>query len=129
MTAVTARAAGVAEVWVASPRPAVETLAAAHRAGAAEVLAVGGAQAIAAFAYGAGVPRCAAIVGPGNAWVTAAKKLVSGDVAIDMLAGPSELLVLADSTADRRGRRSAGRPRGSDARFRRRGGSRGARGG
>ena len=100
MTAVTARAAGVAEVWVASPRPAVETLAAAHRAGAAGVLAVGGAQAIAAFAYGAGVPRCAAIVGPGNAWVTAAKKLVSGDVAIDMLAGPSELLVLADGTAD-----------------------------
>lgn len=101
MTAVTARAAGVAEVWVASPRPTVETLAAAHVAGADAVLAVGGAQAIAALAYGAGpVPACDAVVGPGNRWVTAAKKHVAGDVAIDMLAGPSELVVVADATAD-----------------------------
>lgn len=101
MTAVTARAAAVAEVWVASPRPTPITLAAAAVAGADAVLAVGGAQAISALAYGAGpVPACDVVVGPGNRFVTAAKKLVAGDVGIDMLAGPSELVVLADSTAD-----------------------------
>lgn len=101
MTAVTARTAGVAKVIVASPRPAQITLAAAFVAGADGLLAVGGAQAIAALAYGTErVGRCDVIVGPGNRWVTAAKKLVSGDVRIDMLAGPSELLVLADETAD-----------------------------
>lgn len=101
MTAVTARAAGVEDVWVASPRPAPATLAAAALAGADALLAVGGAQAIAALAYGAGeIPRCDAVVGPGNAWVTAAKQLVSGRVAIDMLAGPSEVLIIADETAD-----------------------------
>ncbi len=100
MTAITARAAGVAEVWVASPRPALATLAAAAIAGADSVLAVGGAQAIAALAFGAGeVPPCDAIVGPGNRWVTAAKQLVAGRVTIDMLAGPSELVVLADASA------------------------------
>ncbi len=101
MTAVTARAAGVETVWVASPRPAPVTLAAAHVAGADAVLAVGGAQAIAALATGAGpVPAVDCIVGPGNRWVTAAKQLVAGRVAIDMLAGPSELVVLADAGAD-----------------------------
>jgi phosphoribosyl-ATP pyrophosphohydrolase/phosphoribosyl-AMP cyclohydrolase/histidinol dehydrogenase len=101
MTAVTARAAGVADVWVASPRPSDVTLAAADVAGADAILAVGGAHAIAAMAYGAGpVPACDVVVGPGNRWVTAAKKLVAGRVGIDMLAGPSELVVLADSTAD-----------------------------
>lgn len=101
MTAVTARAAGVAQVWVASPRPTAMTLAAAAVADADALLAVGGAQAIAALAYGAGpVPACDVIVGPGNRWVTAAKQLVSGRVRIDMLAGPSELVVLADATAD-----------------------------
>jgi histidinol dehydrogenase len=101
MTAVVARAAGVQEVVVASPRPAPETLAAAAIAGADAFLAVGGAQAIAAMAYGCGaLPACDAIVGPGNRWVTAAKQLVSGAVRIDMLAGPSELVVLADATAD-----------------------------
>ncbi|HSN55573.1 MAG TPA: histidinol dehydrogenase, partial [Candidatus Sulfomarinibacteraceae bacterium] len=101
MTAVTARAAGVAEVWVASPRPTAVTLAAAAVAGADAVLAVGGAHAIAALAFGAGpVPACDVVVGPGNRWVTAAKKLVAGAVGIDMLAGPSELVVLADATAD-----------------------------
>jgi len=101
MTAVTARAAGVAEVVVASPRPAALTLAAAAVAGADSVLPVGGAQAIAALAYGAGpVPACDVVVGPGNRWVTAAKKLIAGDVGIDMLAGPSELVVLADGSAD-----------------------------
>lgn len=101
MTAVTARAAGVREVWVASPRPSRIVLAAAHVAGADALLAAGGAQAIAALAYGAGpVPACDVVVGPGNRWVTAAKSLVAGHVVIDMLAGPSELLVLADDSAD-----------------------------
>ena len=101
MTAVTARAAGVSEVWLASPRPAAITLAAAAVAGVDALLCVGGAQAISALAYSAGpVPACDAIVGPGNRWVTAAKQLVAGRVAIDMLAGPSELLILTDHTAD-----------------------------
>lgn len=101
MTAVTARAAGVEQVWVASPRPAPVTLAAAAVAGADGLLAVGGAQAVAALAFGAGpVPACDVVVGPGNRWVTAAKQVVAGQVAIDMLAGPSELVVLADGEAD-----------------------------
>jgi histidinol dehydrogenase len=101
MTAVTARAAGVKTVWVASPRPTPVTLAAAAIAEADGLLAVGGAQAIAALAYGAGeIPPCEAVVGPGNLWVTAAKQLVSAEVKIDMLAGPSELVVLADESAD-----------------------------
>jgi phosphoribosyl-ATP pyrophosphohydrolase/phosphoribosyl-AMP cyclohydrolase/histidinol dehydrogenase len=101
MTAITARAAGVGEVWVASPRPGDITLAAAAVADVDALLAVGGAQAIAALAHGAGqVPPCDVVVGPGNRWVTAAKRLVAGRVGIDMLAGPSELVVLADGTAD-----------------------------
>lgn len=101
MTALTARVAGVEEVWVASPRPAPVTLAAAALAGADGLLAAGGAQAIAALAFGAGdVPPCDAIIGPGNAYVVAAKQRVAGRVAMDTLAGPSELVVLADATAD-----------------------------
>lgn len=101
MTAVTARAAGVEHVIVASPRPTDVTLAAASIAGADALLAIGGAQAIGTLARGLfGLPRCDLIVGPGNRWVTAAKHLVSRDVGIDMLAGPSELLVLADDAAD-----------------------------
>lgn len=101
MTALTARVAGVSEVWVASPRPTQTTLAAAAVAGADSFLTVGGAQAIAALAYGAGpVPPVDVIVGPGNRFVTAAKQLVSGRVRIDMLAGPSELVVLCDASAD-----------------------------
>ncbi|MBD3219839.1 histidinol dehydrogenase [bacterium] len=101
MTAVTARVAGVAQVIVASPRPTAVTLAAAALADADAVLAVGGAQAIAGLVRGvAGLPPCDAVVGPGNRWVTAAKQLVAGRVRIDMLAGPSELLVIADATAD-----------------------------
>ncbi|KDO33061.1 histidinol dehydrogenase [Saprolegnia parasitica CBS 223.65] len=97
MTAVTARVAGVATVIVASPRPAPATLAAAYISNADALLAVGGAQAIATLAYGIdGVPPCDIIVGPGNKWVTAAKSLVYGKCAIDMLAGPSECLVVAD---------------------------------
>ena len=101
MGAVTARVAGVKTVWVASPRPQPVVCAAAYIAGVDGLLRVGGAQAIAAFAYGAGdVPICDAIVGPGNKFVTAAKSLVAGAVAIDMLAGPSECLVIADETAN-----------------------------
>ena len=101
MTAVTARVAGVPEVVVASPRPTLVTLAAAAVAGADRLLAVGGAHAIAALAYGAGpVSPVDVIVGPGNRYVTAAKQLVAGRVGIDMLAGPSELVVLADGDAD-----------------------------
>ena len=102
MTAATARAAGVSTVIVASPRPTPVTLAAAHVSGADTVLAVGGAQAIAALAVGAcpGIPRADVVVGPGNKWVTAAKSLISGQCGIDMLAGPSEVLIIADKTSD-----------------------------
>lgn len=101
MTVVTARVAGVANVWVASPKPTQVTLAAAAAADADALLAVGGAQAIGAFAYGAGeVPACDVVVGPGNRWVTAAKALISPTVRIDVLAGPSELTILADRASD-----------------------------
>ncbi len=101
MTAITARSAGCRRVVVASPGANRTMLAAAHIAGADEFLCIGGAHAIGAMAYGfEGFDRCDVIAGPGNAWVTAAKKIVSGDVGIDMLAGPSELLVIADETAD-----------------------------
>ncbi|KAF0760621.1 hypothetical protein AaE_003530, partial [Aphanomyces astaci] len=86
----------------ASPRPAVATLAAAYISNADLLLAVGGAQAVAALAYGldgTGISACDIIVGPGNKWVTAAKSLVYGKCAIDMLAGPSECLVVADASA------------------------------
>jgi len=103
MTVVTARAAGVEQVWAASPNPSVEMCATAAIAGADALLACGGAHAIAALAYGVGAPpRCDVIVGPGNRWVTVAKHLVSSTVRIDMLAGPSELLILADDSAGAR---------------------------
>ncbi|ELZ54628.1 MULTISPECIES: histidinol dehydrogenase [Halorubrum] len=96
--------AGVDHVAVATP-PAEEldpvTLAAIHEAGADAVYQVGGAQAVAALAYGTEtLTRVQKVVGPGNKWVTAAKSIVQGDVEIDFLAGPSEVLVLADETAD-----------------------------
>jgi phosphoribosyl-ATP pyrophosphohydrolase/phosphoribosyl-AMP cyclohydrolase/histidinol dehydrogenase len=101
MTALTARAAGVAEVWVASPRPGQVMLAAAALADVDGLVRVGGAQAIFALAFGAGpVPPCDVVVGPGNAWVSAAKQMVAGRVGIDTIAGPSELVVLADDSAD-----------------------------
>ena len=101
MTAVTARVAGVREVWLASPNPSREVMAAGAVAGVAGLLAAGGAQAVAAMAYGVSpVPPCDVVVGPGNRWVTAAKLLVSGVVGIDLLAGPSELAVLADEDGD-----------------------------
>ena len=104
MGVIPAVVAGVEHVAVATP-PAEElnpvTLAAIHEAGADAVYQVGGAQAIAALAYGTEtVTRVQKVVGPGNKWVTAAKSIVQGDVEIDFLAGPSEVLVLADGTAD-----------------------------
>jgi phosphoribosyl-ATP pyrophosphohydrolase/phosphoribosyl-AMP cyclohydrolase/histidinol dehydrogenase len=101
MTAVTARAAGCQTVVLASPRPALITLAAAHISNVDVFLCIGGAQAIATMAYGleAIAPSSDVIVGPGNKWVTAAKSLVNGHCGIDMLAGPSEVLVICDETA------------------------------
>jgi len=103
MTAVTARAAGCDTVILASPRPAKITMAAAHISNVDMFLRVGGAQAIGTMAYGLpekNVPRCDVICGPGNKWVTAAKSLVNGKCGIDMLAGPSEVLVICDETAN-----------------------------
>ncbi|WP_136601793.1 histidinol dehydrogenase [Salinigranum halophilum] len=103
MGVVPAVVAGVDHVAVATP-PADElnpvTLAAIHEAGADRVYSIGGAQAVAALAYGTDtVNRVQKVVGPGNRWVTAAKAEVRGEVEIDFLAGPSEVLVLADDTA------------------------------
>ena len=96
MTAVPARVAGVERIYVASPRAAPFVQAAAHVAGVTTVLAVGGVQAIAALAYGTEtVPRVDKIVGPGNLYVTAAKKLLAGEVAIEFLAGPTEVVLVA----------------------------------
>ena len=100
MTAIPARVAGVRRVLVASPRPAPVTLAAAHLAGADGLLAMGGAQAIAALAFGTHDSPADVLVGPGNRFVTAAKKHLAFEVGIDGLAGPSELLVLADDSAE-----------------------------
>lgn len=104
MGVIPAVVAGVDHVSVATPPaddPNPVTLAAIHEAGADAVYQVGGAQAIAALAYGTEtVTTVEKVVGPGNKWVTAAKAIVQGDVEIDFLAGPSEVLVLADGTAD-----------------------------
>ena len=100
-----AKAAGVPHIWVATPakngkvHPAV--IAAADICGAEKILKVGGAQAVAAFAYGTeSVPKMDVIAGPGNIFVTLAKKEVYGQVGIDMLAGPSEILIIADNKQD-----------------------------
>ena len=101
MTVVPAVVAGCDQVVLATPGTSDLMLAAAAVAGADYVLAVGGAQAVAAMAYGfEGFERCDVIVGPGNRWVTAAKKIVSGDCGIDMLAGPSELVLVGDESSD-----------------------------
>jgi histidinol dehydrogenase len=97
MTAIPAQVAGVRRIAVVSPRPARETLAAASLLGIYEVYQVGGAQAIAALAYGTpSLPRVDKIVGPGNLYVTAAKRLVAFDCGIDMLAGPTEIVVCSE---------------------------------
>jgi histidinol dehydrogenase len=106
MGVVPARAAGVEEVVVCSPagpggRPPVSVLAACAIGGADRVFAIGGAGAVAAMAFGTEtVPAVDAIVGPGNRWVTEAKRQLAGTVTIDSPAGPSEILVLTDDTAD-----------------------------
>lgn len=100
MTAIPAKAAGVGDVWAASPRPTAAVRAAAFIAGADGLLAIGGAQAVGALAFGVGgVSRCEKIVGPGNRFVTAAKRLLYGRVGLDTIAGPSELLVVASPEA------------------------------
>lgn len=97
MTAIPAQVAGVERIVVVSPKPALETLAAAHLLGITEFYRVGGAHAIAALAYGTeSVQRVDKIVGPGSLYVTAAKKLVAFDCAIDMLAGPTEIVVTSE---------------------------------
>jgi len=101
MTAVPAQVAGVRRIAVVTPRPVDATLVVARELGLDEVYAVGGAQAVAALAYGTeSIPAVDKIVGPGNAFVTAAKLLVSSRVGIDLPAGPSEVVVIADETAD-----------------------------
>jgi histidinol dehydrogenase len=106
MNLIPARVAGVRELVVVSPpgadgRVSAAVLAAARLAGATEVYRVGGAQAVAALAYGtAALPAVDKIVGPGNFYVALAKRLVFGDVGIDLIAGPSEVVVVADRTAE-----------------------------
>jgi histidinol dehydrogenase len=96
MTVIPAQVAGVKNIRVVSPNPSPEALAAAAMLGVSELFRVGGAQAIAALAYGTEtIPRVDKIVGPGNLYVTAAKKLVSFDCAIDMLAGPTEVVIVS----------------------------------
>ena len=104
MNAVPAKVAGVEEIVMLTPPTenlSDAVLAAAKIAGVDRVIAVGGAQAVAAVTYGAGfIPRVDKLVGPGNAYVAAAKRLAYGALDIDMVAGPSEVLVIADNTAD-----------------------------
>lgn len=97
MTAIPAQVAGVERIAVVSPRPALETLAAAHLLGITEFYRLGGAHAVAALAYGTdSIQRIEKIVGPGSLYVTAAKRLVAFDCAIDMLAGPTEIVVTSE---------------------------------
>lgn len=96
MTAIPAQVAGVKSIVVACPKPSPALLAAANIVGITRIARIGGAQAIGSFAYGTqSIPRVAKICGPGNRYVTAAKRLVSNDCAIDMPAGPTEVLILA----------------------------------
>jgi len=101
MTVIPAQVAGVTNIRVVSPKPSAEVLGAAAMLGVQEFYRVGGAQAIAALAYGtSSIPRVDKIVGPGNAYVTAAKRLVAFDCAIDFLAGPTEAVILSNSKSD-----------------------------
>lgn len=101
MTAVTARAAGVNRVVIACPNPSPEVIFAGMLAEVDAIYQVGGAQAIAALAFGTeSIERVDMVVGPGNAWVTEAKRQLQGTVGIDMLAGPSEVVIIADAIAD-----------------------------
>jgi len=101
MNAVPAKVAGVGEIVMVSPNPNPLVLAAAVLAGVDRVIGIGGAQAIGALAYGTkSIPRVDKIVGPGNAYVAEAKRQVFGEVGIDMVAGPSEILVIGDGSAN-----------------------------
>jgi len=103
MTIVPAKVAGVPRIAMVSPpgKLSSEVLVAARICGVEEIYKVGGAQAIAAFAYGTEtIPKVDKIVGPGNVYVTTAKRLLFGDVGIDILAGPSEILIIADGNAN-----------------------------
>jgi histidinol dehydrogenase len=101
MNVIPAKVAGVEEIVMVSPNPNPATLAAAFIAGVNKVFRIGGAQAVAALAYGTEtVPKVDKIVGPGNIYVALAKKLLYGVVDIDMVAGPSEILVIADETSN-----------------------------
>jgi histidinol dehydrogenase len=101
MTAIPAKVAGVPEVTMVTPGASPEAMLAAQLAGVDRVFELGGAQAIGALAYGTRtVPRVDKIVGPGNAWVASAKRQVYGEVDIDSIAGPSEVLVIADAHAN-----------------------------
>ncbi len=100
MNVVPAVVAGVEEIIMVSPNPGKYTLAAAYIAGVSRLFRIGGAQAVAALAYGTEtVPKVDKIVGPGNIYVALAKKLLYGVVDIDMIAGPSEILIIADESA------------------------------
>jgi histidinol dehydrogenase len=102
MTAIPAQVAGVTRIVVACPKPSAALFAAAEILGIAEIARMGGAQAIGAFAYGTkSIPRVDKICGPGNRYVTAAKRIVSNDCAIDMPAGPTEVLILATGGSPR----------------------------
>jgi len=97
MTAITAQVAGVATIAITSPRPSAEILATAQFLGLSAVYRIGGAQAIAALAFGTEtVPKVDRIVGPGNIYVAAAKKLLAGTVGIDFVAGPTEIVIIAE---------------------------------
>ena len=101
MTIIPAKVAGVKEIVACSPKIRPETIVACDLAGADKIYRVGGVQAIAAMAYGTqSIPKVNKIVGPGNKYVTAAKKYVFGEVGIDFLAGPSEVMIIADESAN-----------------------------
>lgn len=101
MCIIPAKLAGVKEIIACSPKIKPETIVAADMAGADKIFKIGGAQAIAAMAYGTKqIPKVDKIVGPGNVYVTAAKKAVYGDCGIDFLAGPSEVMIIADDMAN-----------------------------
>ena len=102
MTALPAQVAGVKTICVTSPHPSIEILAAAHLLKVSHVFRLGGAQAIAAMAFGTEtIPRVDRIVGPGNIYVAAAKKLLAGEVGIDFVAGPTEIVIIAEDACPR----------------------------
>src|SRR5229473_5943810 len=102
MTVIPAQVAGVPAICVTSPHPSAEILATAKFLGIKNVFRIGGAQAIAALAFGtASIPKVDRIVGPGNIYVAAAKKLLAGEVGIDFIAGPTEIVIIADDADPR----------------------------